>query len=66
VRVFVGRLKTVGGAIVIAAITKHEGPHWVQRQDGFGATKPEALGLIEWYQAGPIPAVDKPSPSQKA
>jgi hypothetical protein len=35
----VARPKTVGGSIAIAAITKHEGFQWVQRQKGFGTSR---------------------------
>ena len=38
VKFSVARRKTVGGSIAIAAITKHEGFQWVQRQDAFGAS----------------------------
>jgi len=38
VKFSVARPKTVGGSIAIAAITKHEGFQWVQRQNGFGAS----------------------------
>jgi hypothetical protein len=34
------RPKTVGGSIAIAAVTKHEGFQWVQRQNGFDASYP--------------------------
>jgi len=37
VKFSIARPKTVGGSIAIAAITKHEGFQWVQRQNGFGA-----------------------------
>ena len=35
VKFSIARPKTVGGSITIAAVTKHEGFQWVQRQDGF-------------------------------
>lgn len=38
VKFSIARPKTVGGSITIAAITKHEGFRWVQRQNGFGAS----------------------------
>lgn len=38
VKFSVARPKTVGGSIAIAAITKHEGFQWVQRQRGFGTS----------------------------
>jgi hypothetical protein len=44
------RPKTVGGSIAIAAITKHEGFQWVQRQNGFGA------GRTQGARADPIAA----------
>ena len=31
-------IRSVGGSIAIAAITKHEGFQWIQRQNGFGAS----------------------------
>ncbi len=31
-------IRSVGGSIAIAAITKHEGFQWVQHQNGFGAS----------------------------
>jgi hypothetical protein len=37
VKFSVARPKTVGGSIAIAAITKHEGFQWVQRQNEFSA-----------------------------
>ena len=37
VKFSVTRPKTVGGSIAIAAIIKHEGFQWVQRQKGFAA-----------------------------
>ncbi len=37
VKFTVGRAKTVGGAVEIAAITKHEGFRWVQRQHFYPA-----------------------------
>jgi hypothetical protein len=36
---FPARPKTVGGSIAIAAITKHKGFQWVQRQKGFGTSR---------------------------
>ena len=39
VKFSVARPKTVGGSIAIAAITKHEGFQWVQRQKGFGTSR---------------------------
>ena len=39
VKFSVARPKTVGGPIAIAAITKHEGFQWVQRQKGFGTRR---------------------------
>jgi hypothetical protein len=34
-----GLHETVGGSIAIAAITKHEGFQWVQRQKGFSTSR---------------------------
>ena len=39
VKFSVARPKTVGGSIAIAAITKHEGFQWVQRQKGFDTSR---------------------------
>lgn len=39
VKFCVARPKTVGGSIAIAAITKHEGFQWVQRQKGFDTSR---------------------------
>jgi len=39
VKFSVARPKTVGGSIAIAAITKHEGFQWVQRQKTFGTSR---------------------------
>jgi len=39
VKFSVARPKTVGGSIAIAAITKHEGFQWVQRQNGFSTSR---------------------------
>lgn len=39
VKFSVARPKTVGGSIAIAAITKHEGFQWVQRQRRFGTSR---------------------------
>jgi hypothetical protein len=38
VKFSIARPKTVGGSIAIAAITKHEGFQWVERQNGFDAS----------------------------
>ena len=51
VKVSIARPKTVGGSIAIAAITKHEGFQWVQRQNGFGAGRPKMVALIHRWQA---------------
>jgi hypothetical protein len=50
VKFSIARPKTVGGSIAIAAITKHEGFQWVQRQNGFGA------GRTQGARADPIAA----------
>jgi hypothetical protein len=42
VKFSVARPKTVGGSIAIAAITKHEGFQWVQRQKGFSTSRNSA------------------------
>ena len=39
VKFSVARPKTVGGSIAIAAITKHEGFQWVQRQKAFSTSR---------------------------
>jgi hypothetical protein len=44
VKFSIARPKTVGGSIAIAAITKHEGFQWVQRQNGFGRPNPRCSG----------------------
>jgi hypothetical protein len=50
VKFSIARPKTVGGSIAIAAITKHEGFQWVQRQNGFGA------GRTQGTRADPMAA----------
>jgi hypothetical protein len=42
VKFSIARPKTVGGSIAIAAITKHEGFQWVQRQNRFGADRTQS------------------------
>ena len=49
VKFSIARPKTVGGSIAIAAITKHEGFQWVQRQNG-------SAGRTQGARADPIAA----------
>ena len=53
VKFSIARPKTVGGSIAIAAITKHEGFQWVQRQNGSMPAKPSQGGQQRPRQSRP-------------